>query len=478
MTPSFDPKDLERRLTVMLNERAAAVGVESDADAVIARAFTAGERRSRRSWILVAAAAVVMLSLGLVALGAIRDPDSVQTDGVLPTAPPPVSSVAATTPVTVVPTTTPAVAEPVTGSPADGLVIVAANHGWAGGQNGDLFLLVPGEAPRMIVGAPRDDVAQHCPQLSTDGSFVAWGEATATGPPRLQRGVWPVTDRAVVVAPIAGDGTVSEPIVRVPVPDGSGEMTCPRWAPDGSAVAYRVDGDVWITDSVDGTTTVVDAEALFESDNPEEDLPNEWSLAEVAWSNDSSRIAASEKGQVRIIDVATAASDVKDTGQSVPRDLFWLPGDQTILFATTDEPGDVKDIVVASVDGTDGGETIFRSLPSPGVNESKFFDSPELSPDGHRVGAEFRRVEHVGLVDAGRGKRPESSRRRWVPSTEATTMSLMSPGSSVVANEISLIARQPEEDHVVLDWPVSFTSLAAVATSMMRSLSLFGRRDP
>jgi hypothetical protein len=379
MTPSSDPKDLERRLTVMLNERAAAVGVESDADAVIARAVTAGERRSRWSWMLVAAAAVVMLSLGLVALGAIRDPDSAQTDGVLPAAPPPVGSVAATTPATVAPTTTPAVAEPVTGFPADGLVVVAAN---TRGPNSGLYLLSPGEAPRMIVGAAGDQVDQQCPHLSADGRSLAWGEGMPTAGGNPQRGVRPVVDRAVVVAPIAGDGTVSEPIVRVPVPDGSGEPVCPQWAPDGSAVAYRVDGDVWITDSVDGTTKVVDAGALFEA---EKDPTRWWSLAEVAWSNDSSRIAASENGQLRIIDVATAASDVKDTGQSVPRDLFWLPGDQTILFATTDEPGDVMDIVVASVDGTDSGETILRSLPSPGANESKFFDSPELSPDGHHV---------------------------------------------------------------------------------------------
>jgi hypothetical protein len=388
MTPSSDHNDLEGRLTVMLRQRAAAVEIESDADAVIAHAVTVRERRSSRPWLLVAAATIVMLPVGLVALGALRDPDRAQTDEVLPTAPP-VSSVPSTTPVTVAPTTTSAVAEPVTGSPADGLVIVAANAQWGGGQFGDLYLLVPGEAPRMIVGAPGDDVAQHCPQLSTNGRFVAWGEGAAAGGPLSLRGVSPVVDRTVVIAPITSDGTVSEPIVRVSVPDGSGEMTCPQWAPDGSAVAYRADGDVWITDSVDGTTTVVDAEPLFDPDASEEVVYNGWSVAEVAWSNDSSRIAASEQGQVRIIDVATGSSDVKDTGRSVPRHLDWLSADQKIIYWTNeDEPGNgagQQDIVVASVDGTGGGETILRSLPPPGDNESYNFDSPALSPDGNRV---------------------------------------------------------------------------------------------
>src|SRR4029078_12747205 len=104
-------------------------------------------------------------------------------------------------------------------------------------------------------------------------------------------------------------GPVLVPTMDVPIPEGDGETICPKWAPDGSAVAYRVNGDVWITRTVDGTTTVVDA-----AETP-------WSMAEGAWSNDSSRVAASEGGQVRVIDVATGASYQMDTGDSVPRHL-------------------------------------------------------------------------------------------------------------------------------------------------------------
>ncbi len=367
MTPSSGRDDLERRLTAMLNARAAAISVEPDVEGVFARTSSVGQRQSRRAWML-AAATIVMVSLGLVALGATREPDGVQNHAVEP-------SVASSVEATPAPTVTEPAAP---GAPGDGLVIVAANPpGLEAGQNGDLYLLVPGEAPRRIVGTPEDGVAQHCPQLSSDGRFLAWGEGTATGTTTSYRGVWPVVDRAVVVAPVTRNGTVSEPIVRVSIPDGSGELTCPSWSPDGAAIAYRVDGDVWITDSGDGTTDVVDAESVLSGSD-------RWSMAEVAWSNDGRRIAASERGQVRIIDVATGTSHVRDTGP-FPRHLMWLPNDQEMIFSTTDASGDHQDIVVASVDGTGAGESIFGSLPPPGPNEFYQFASPTLSPDGTSV---------------------------------------------------------------------------------------------
>jgi len=338
---------------------------------------------------LVAAATIVALAIGLLVVAEVEEFDSVRTDTVPPSQPVvatspmipvpttvvvPTQPVVSTSPTTTVPTTVVVLTEPATGAGADGLVIVAANpHGDRGGRHGDLYLLMSGEVPRMIQGRPGDEVAQQCPQLSTDARFIAWGEGTGTRDSN-QRGVWPVVDRDVVVAQITDTGTVLVPIIDVPIPDGDGETICPKWAPDGSAVAYRVNGDVWITRTVDGTTTVVDA-----AETP-------WSMAEVAWSNDSSRVAASEGGQVRVIDVATGASYQMDTGDSVPRHLAWLPGDQQILFATTDPLDNTEDILVASVNGTGGGgESILGSLPSPGAGGSHAFGSPALSADGSRV---------------------------------------------------------------------------------------------
>ena len=59
------------------------------------------ERYPRRRWMLVAAAAIVVLALGLLAVAAVHDPDSVQTDTVPPTPAP------STNPATTSPSSTP-----------------------------------------------------------------------------------------------------------------------------------------------------------------------------------------------------------------------------------------------------------------------------------------------------------------------------------------------------------------------------------
>lgn len=263
----------------------------------------------------------------------------------------------------------------------EGLVVMAANQLW-GGRNGDLYVLTPGQPPRMIVGAMGDGVAQQCPQLSPDARFLAWGEATASGVVDTYRGQWPVRDRAVVVARIAGDGTVSKPTVRVSIPDGDGQMVCPRWSPDGSAIAYRVDGGVWRTDLAEGGTT--DANT---TDFPADPVPGslEAPPAEVAWSNDGSRLAVNEPGRIRIIDVASGATSTLAVAGSVPRHLAWLPGDQQLLFAPMDESGNLTDIVAVAADGSGPARSVLGSLPSPGVSQVRALSAPVLSPDGSRI---------------------------------------------------------------------------------------------
>src|SRR5262245_47593410 len=97
MTSISERDDLKRRLTVMLSERAEAVEVLSDPDAVIAHQSKPGGRQSGRRWMLIAAAAIVILALGLIAVVAVREPDSVQTDTVPPT-PSPTTIPATTSP--------------------------------------------------------------------------------------------------------------------------------------------------------------------------------------------------------------------------------------------------------------------------------------------------------------------------------------------------------------------------------------------
>ena len=117
MTSISERDDLERRLTVVLRERAEAVEVQSDPDAVLAQPFKVGERHSGRRWMLVAAAAIVVLGLGLLAVAADQDSDSVQTDTVAPT---PAASTNPATTTALVPVDSSPATPPVTTGPAPG----------------------------------------------------------------------------------------------------------------------------------------------------------------------------------------------------------------------------------------------------------------------------------------------------------------------------------------------------------------------
>jgi hypothetical protein len=321
--------------------------------------------RSRHRRVLVAAACIVLVVGTIVGTWWIAS----RSPAVTPAAPTTVD-----TPTTSkVPTTTSDVPDDPAGALGpDGMVIVAANPPGFNGMSGDLYGLVPGQAPRLLVGAPGDGLAQQCPRLSEDGRYLAWGESTATGVQRL-RTPWPVEDRVVVVAPITLSGSVLDAVVRVPIPDGNGEMACPEWAPDSSAVAYRVDGDVWIT-HLDGSTSVVLA-----------DEPT-WPAAELAWSRDGSRIAVSESGRLRIIDATTTSSYTIELGADhTPAALNWLPGDQRILFGSSGNPVDqvITDLAVVSVNAPYEQTSIVDAVLVP--NKYHEFVSPTLSPDGNEL---------------------------------------------------------------------------------------------
>ena len=85
MTSISDRDDLEHRLTVMLNERAESVVVDTDPDDVLAHTLVAGAQHSSRRWMLVAAAAtIVVLALGVLVVA--DEPDSLRT-GTVPSTP-------------------------------------------------------------------------------------------------------------------------------------------------------------------------------------------------------------------------------------------------------------------------------------------------------------------------------------------------------------------------------------------------------
>ena len=254
--------------------------------------------------------------------------------------------------------------------PANGLIAVSANpKNVTGGEVGDIYLVHEGAAARRIIGSAGDGVAQACPRFSPDGRRLAYGEARASDPVTTFRGVWPVSDRAVVVVGINDRGDPSSPIVRVTLPRDPGQIACPKWSPSGRHVAFRVGSELWVADAASGKTAVF----------PVTEAP--WGQQGFEWSRDGSLIAVSEPGHpghIRVVRMDGSGSTLIPVTGATPGSLGWSAGDARILYIVTDDPGDGLGV---------------RAVGVGGNNDTKLPDSTSLhrfyyaviSPDGTRV---------------------------------------------------------------------------------------------
>ncbi len=260
----------------------------------------------------------------------------------------------------------PALAPPPARLPENGLIAVSANpNDVGGGEVGDIYLVGEGAAARRIIGSAGDGLAQACPRFSPDGRNLAYGEARASDPVTTFRGVWPVTDRAVVVVGLDDHGDASPPVMRVTIP-GGGPIACPEWSPNGGQLAFRA-SELWIADVASGHTTTV-------SINPE----SGFAQRELEWSHDGSRIAVAELGRIRIVRVADGVSTLILVGGDTPASLGWTNGDDRIVYVTPDGPGYGGAVHVVDADGNNETQLTPRD---PGL----WFSDSQVSPDGTRV---------------------------------------------------------------------------------------------
>jgi Tol biopolymer transport system component len=246
--------------------------------------------------------------------------------------------------------------------PANGLIAVSANpKNVNGGEVGDIYLVHEGAAARRIIGSDGDGVAQACPRFSPDGRRLAYGEARASDP-----GVWPVSNRAVVVVGLNNGGDPSPPIVRVTVPTDPGQILCPNWSPSGRQVAFRVGSELWVADAASGKTAVF----------PVTEAP--WGQQGFEWSRDGSLIAVSEPGRIRVVRMDGSGSTLIPVQGATPGSLGWTAGDTGIVYIVTDEPGDGLAVRVVGVDGN-------NNTKLPDSTSLHRFYYAVISPDGTRV---------------------------------------------------------------------------------------------
>jgi WD40-like Beta Propeller Repeat len=263
---------------------------------------------------------------------------------------------------------------------SQGWIAVSANplHNGAG-ENGDIYLLSEGAAPRRIIGSDGDGIAQACPTFSPDGQRLAYGEAHASGTVTTFRGVWPVSDRAVVVVELSDP---SQPLMRVTLPTNPGEIVCPKWSPDGTHVAFRVGTGLWVANTTSGKTTVFQVGLT------------PWGQQGFAWSRDGSRIAVAEPGQIRVVPIDGSASAVIQVTGGVPGSIGWTANDDAIVYASTDAPGDALAVNRVDADGTNDTQLAYSG--------GAYGGGAAVSPDGTRVA--YIDLVHVLTMDTRGGK--------------------------------------------------------------------------
>jgi dipeptidyl aminopeptidase/acylaminoacyl peptidase len=345
MTDDFDfETGLERRLLA----RAALASRPFDAAAIAHQVTGADVRRSplrRLAWpvarpafaVLILALLLVIALLGAALVGALR------------LGPPPIPPL-----------------------PGNGWIAVSANpNGVGGGQVGDIYRVDAGAAARRIIGSDNDGVAQACPRFSPDGRRLAYGEARASDlPVTTFRGNWPVGDRAFVVVGVNGRGDVSLPLMRKTVSADPGEIACPEWSPDSTALAVWVDGQTWITNAASGETRVIST-----VDGPR-------GIGELEWSRDGRRLAQAEVSQIRVIRADDGTSEVFRVQGAIPGSLAWAAGDRQIVYLATDESGEATAVrLIDLVTRQDTKLTIDPTDPQLVLN----LDNAVVSPDGTRL---------------------------------------------------------------------------------------------
>lgn len=160
-----------------------------------------------------------------------------------------------------------------------------------------IFVTRLGGTPRRIIGTEGDGVAEACPAFSPDGRLLAYGVVTQGQTENDVPMAEEVVMTELVIASITERGTLS-PLHRIRGGEFGGVPPCPKWSPDGSAVAWLDATQLWVA-PLEGPMTSFDL------------TPGryEW-LQEIAWTHDGAAIAVAITNQVLLVEVDDGVSRI------------------------------------------------------------------------------------------------------------------------------------------------------------------------
>jgi Tol biopolymer transport system component len=145
----------------------------------------------------------------------------------------------------------------------------------------DIYLTSMDGTPRRIIGFPGDGVYQTCPAFSPDGALLAYREGA--------EGRDPPTSAAVIIVALDRNGTPA-PRLRI---DAGAAVSCPKWSPDGRAVAYTA-GDhpeLWVAPLAGSATSY----------GPLPCEPGVGCPTGFAWTRDSSALVFAHSEALRLV---------------------------------------------------------------------------------------------------------------------------------------------------------------------------------